>query len=66
MNRRTIEVIVHPDGSLAINALGFTGTGCQEATAFLEQALGEAVLTQKKPEYDRRASVRNRQSLGHE
>ena len=64
MNRRSIEVIVHPDGSLAIDAVGFTGTDCTEATAFLEEALGEPVTSSKKPEYNQRRTARNRQRLG--
>ena len=36
MSRKTIEVIVRPDGSLAIDAVGFKGTDCVQATAFLE------------------------------
>ena len=65
MNGRTIEVIVHSDGSLAVNALGLTGTDCLEATAFLEAALGGAVCCQKKPEYNRRARIQNSQKQGH-
>ena len=64
MSRRSIEVIVHPDGSLAIDAVGFTCTDCAQATAFLEEALGEAVNTQRKPEYHQRARARNRQGIG--
>ena len=64
MSRRSIEVIVHPDGSLAIDAVGFTGTDCVTATAFLEDALGEPVCSQKKPEYNQRRTTRNQQRLG--
>ena len=64
MNRRTIEVIVHPDGSLAIDAVGFTGTDCTQATDFLEEALGEPVNSRKKPEYNQRRTGRNQQRLG--
>ena len=64
MSRRSIEVIVHPDGSLAIDAVGFTGTDCAQATAFLEEALGEPVNSTKKPEYNQRRATRNQQRLG--
>jgi hypothetical protein len=62
--KKSIEVIVHPDGSLAIDAVGFTGTDCVEATAFLEKALGEPVYSKKKPEYNQRRNTRSRQRLG--
>ena len=40
--KRTIEIIVQPDGQIAIEAMGFAGPDCEKATAFLEQALGVA------------------------
>jgi hypothetical protein len=55
---KTIEVIVKPDGSLKIDALGFQGADCEKATRFLEQALGKVSGKQKKPEYHRRATTR--------
>ena len=64
MSRKTIEVIVRPDGSLAIDAVGFKGTDCVQATAFLEDALGEPVYSQKKPEYNQQRTVRREQRLG--
>lgn len=48
---KTIEVIVQPDGSLKIDAVGFQGADCEKATAFLEKALGITTGKQKKPEY---------------
>ena len=65
MKQRSIEVIVRPDGSLAIDAIGFTGTDCVQATAFLEESLGEPVNSRKKPEYNQRRTTRNKQRLGH-
>jgi hypothetical protein len=35
-----IELIVSPDGTSKIETKGFTGAGCQEASKFLESALG--------------------------
>ena len=54
---KTIEVIVQPDGSLKIDAVGFQGADCEKATAFLEKALGHTTGKEKKPEYHRRARV---------
>jgi len=59
---KTIEVIVQPDGSLKIDALGFQGADCEKATRFLEQALGRVAGSQKKPEYYRQA--RREQRVG--
>jgi hypothetical protein len=51
---KAIEVIVGPDGSLKIDAVGFQGADCERATAFLEKALGTVKGRQKKPERYRR------------
>ena len=37
---RYIEVLVRPDGSTKIETKGFSGSQCQEASRYLEQALG--------------------------
>lgn len=62
MSGRSIEVILQPDGSLKVDAVGFVGADCEKATAFLEQALGQTTGKQKKPEYHRQ--VRRQQRVG--
>ena len=62
--KRTIEVIVEPNGRVAIEAMGFAGADCEKATAFLEQALGVATDRRKKPEYHRKALHRPHQTVG--
>jgi len=52
---KTIEVIIGPDGSLKIDAVGFQGADCEKVTAFLEKALGAVKGRQKKPEHYRQA-----------
>ena len=37
---QTIEVIVSPTGETRIETKGFSGAACQEASRFLESALG--------------------------
>jgi hypothetical protein len=59
---KTIEVIVKPDGSLKIDAMGFQGADCEKATRFLEQALGKIAGKQKKPEFYRQ--LRHQQRVG--
>ena len=47
---RTIEVIISPDAVTRVEAKGFTGSSCLEATKFLEECLGETLSRQLKPE----------------
>lgn len=46
-----IHVEFPPDGSIKINAVGFVGSECEKATAFLEAALGDVAKRRRKPEY---------------
>jgi acylphosphatase len=45
-----IIVKLLPDGSIKVEAEGYTGSTCEEATRFLEQ-LGAVSGENKKPEY---------------
>ena len=38
---KTLEIIVTPRGKVSVQALGFTGSSCRDASKFLEQALGQ-------------------------
>lgn len=49
--RKEIDVIVNPDGSVTIEALGFEGKACEDATRELEKALGKTVSEHRKSEY---------------
>ncbi|MEI6809737.1 MAG: DUF2997 domain-containing protein [bacterium] len=59
---KAIEIIVGPDGSLKIDAVGFKGADCEKATAYLEKALGKQKGKEKKPEFYRQ--VQNHQRVG--
>jgi hypothetical protein len=37
---KSIEIIVSPTGATSVQTHGFSGASCQEASRFLEQALG--------------------------
>ena len=37
---KSIKVVVTPEGEIIIEAIGFKGRGCENATAALEKALG--------------------------
>lgn len=45
-------VDIAPDGEIKIDALGFEGTSCEEATRELEAALGVVTDRDQKPEYN--------------
>ena len=64
MNKRSIEVIVNPDGSLVIDAIGFKGPECEKATRFLEEALGQIATKQRKPAYNERNQAHRQQRVG--
>ena len=61
---KTIEIIVTPIGDTSIDAVGFKGAGCEQATRFLEQALGANTRRVKKPEYNQQVIGRQQQGLG--
>lgn len=52
--KRTIEIIIAPSGEIKIDAIGFKGADCEQATKFLEEALGVVSQKTKKPEYHQR------------
>jgi hypothetical protein len=61
---KTVEVIIQASGQLTINAAGFSGTDCEKATAFLEQALGRLTAKQRKPEFYQRNQRNQQQKVG--
>jgi hypothetical protein len=48
---RTIEVIISPKGETKIETKGFAGSSCQQASHFLEQALGAKVSDKPTAEF---------------
>lgn len=63
-NKKTIEVSVSPAGAISIEAEGYTGSGCEDATRFLEEALGlPGKRTRKSEFYRRRNRNTNQQRL---
>ena len=63
-HQRTIEVSVAADGSISIEAVAFQGSDCEQATRFLEEALGVVSDKARKPEYHQRSPRRNQQRVG--
>jgi hypothetical protein len=48
---KRIEIIISPQGETRLETKGFVGAECQQASLFLEQALGQAVTSQRTSEY---------------
>ncbi len=48
---KMITVVVTPEGNVTIEAHGFTGGMCTQATAELEKALGAPGKRTKKPDF---------------
>ena len=61
---KTVEIIINTSGQLTINAAGFSGSDCEQATAFLEQALGKLTAKQRKPEFYQRNQRNQQQKVG--
>jgi len=51
MAGKRVEILFGPHGEVVIEAVGFKGKGCKEATKFLEEALGKEVDVKQKIEW---------------
>ena len=49
--KRTIEIIVAPNGQTRVETKGFAGSECQEASKYLEKALGQRTAEQLTSEF---------------
>ena len=48
---KTIEIIVSPTGQTQVETKGYAGSGCRQASEFLEQALGQRTTEQLTSEF---------------
>jgi hypothetical protein len=46
-----IEITVAPDGGTRVETRGFAGSTCRQASAFVEQALGQRTTEQLTSEF---------------
>ena len=53
-SNQRIDVWISPEGKITIDAVGYTGNTCEEATAFLEQTLGTIGRKQRTRDYYRK------------
>jgi hypothetical protein len=61
---RSIEILILPDGSITIDAVGFKGANCDQATEFLEQALGLTAEKRRKLEFYQTQRRQHQQRVG--
>lgn len=59
--QQAIEVTVTQEGHVTVEAMGYVGKSCEEATKFLERALGTAVQTQRSPAFYAREPMQQRE-----
>ena len=65
MSMKVIEIIVSPQGEARVQTKGFAGASCQEASRFLEQALGQRTQEQLTAEFHQSAAtVQQQQHAG--
>lgn len=46
-----IEIVIAPDGTSRVETYHIQGSGCQIASRFIEQALGQRLEEKLKPEF---------------
>ena len=62
---KTVEIIISPKGEARVQTKGFNGTDCQQASRFLEQALGQRTKEQLTAEFHQSTnSVQQQQHTG--
>ncbi len=61
---KTIEITVAPDGQSRVETKGFVGTECQDASRFIERALGASQGEQLKAEFYQTSPAQTQSRLG--
>ena len=56
--KQHIEVRISPEGGITVEAHGYTGNTCEEATRFLEEELGTIGRRQRTRDWYRRSHQR--------
>jgi hypothetical protein len=59
----SIIITITPEGSTTVDAQGYNGHGCSDATKAIERALGKTVKDTKKPEYLQSATAKASQNV---
>ncbi len=58
---KTIDIVVAPNGQTRVETRGFAGTECQQASEFIEKALGRRADEQLTAEFHQIDTTRHRQ-----
>lgn len=61
--QKFVDVIINPDGSVAIDQIGFEGKSCSGEVEDLVRILGVETQKNKKPEYYKQQKVKINQHL---
>ncbi len=64
MKSKTIEIVFAPSGELQIDAVGFRGPDCEQATAFLEEVLGKVTARRRKSDWHQKSRRTSQQKVG--
>jgi hypothetical protein len=62
---KTIEITVSPQGITKVQTKGFNGSSCNEASKFLEEALGKRLVEQRTAEFYQPQAAEQLQQQGH-
>ena len=54
---KTIEIVVSPQGQTRVETKGFAGSECQQASEFIEQALGQRIDEQLTADYHQQVAT---------
>ena len=62
---QTITLTISPKGGTKVETSGFTGQSCQDASKFIETALGRKTTEQFKPEYflDEKTNLQHKEKV---
>ncbi len=63
---KRIEITVSPTGETQLETKGFSGASCQQASRFLEQALGTVASEQRTAEFYAATTQQRRTQLGNQ
>lgn len=58
-----VEFDIGPDGAVKFEGVGFTGDACHDAMAAYAKAIGVTVSSAKKPEYDLKEKVKDKEKV---
>ena len=62
--KKTIEITFSADGKFTVQARGFKGSSCHQATKALEEALGDVQSRRNTAEFYQSDAAKNQQQLG--